>query len=312
MRLFNTLATLTLLALCSQAFWTRLSDRLRLQIPSRLRVPTISKLPLFMHDLRHCWIKENIAWLERRPDPTHDLCVASSALRNGGIEGHSVPADLFARLDIDNNRAGINRQGWINMRDRLEEISECPVALQQVTYLYIDVYVHDDGLMDPGKNIIQSLADVLSAMPNLKRLQWGIPAQANRYFEEVFARRGLHLPSITHLVVSAFAQHMVSICSNVERLEGGSYNHHWSWNHGSWDRENNPAKLLLQEASRSPTITSLSFQDRYQDWNRQLVRGKTTRALYYSCTDGAYLRCPPSSPKSHQFVHARPYQRQHV
>ena len=108
MKLFNTLATLTLLALFSQALRTRLFDRLQLQIPSWLRVPTTSKLPLFIHDLRHHWIEENIAWLERRPDPTNDLCVASSALRSGEIEGRAVPADLFDRLDIDNNRAGIN------------------------------------------------------------------------------------------------------------------------------------------------------------------------------------------------------------
>jgi hypothetical protein len=272
MKLFKTLVPLTFLALCSQALRTRLFDLLGVQIPSWLLVPTMSKLPLFIHDLRHNWIEENIAWLERRPYPTNDLCVANSALRNGEIEGHAVPTDLFDRLDIDNNRFGINRKGWINMQDRLEEISKCPVALQQVTYLYIDVYV-DEWLMDPGEKTIQLLADVLSAMPNLKRVRWGIPVKANKFFEKVFAQQGLQLPSITHLVVvSAFAQHMVSICPNLQSLEGGDYRH------GSWDRENTPTKLLLQEVSRVPTIASLSFQSGWDRWNRQLVRGKTTRA----------------------------------
>lgn len=274
MKLFKALFTLTPLALCSQALQTRLLDLFELQSPSWFPVSTI---PLFIHDLRHHWIEENIAWLERRPYPTNDLCVANSALRNGKIHGRAVPADLFDRLNIDNNRAGIERKGWVNMRDRLKEISKCPVALQQVTYLYIDVY-DDEWPMDPGEKSIQLLADVLSAMPNLKRIKWGIPAKANKFFEKVFAQQSLQLPSITHLVVGAFAQHMVSICPNLERLEGGKYNHHWSWSDGPWGRENNPEKLLLQEASRVPTITSLSFQDRRQKWNRQLVRGKTARA----------------------------------
>jgi hypothetical protein len=280
MKHFQTLVTITLLALCSQALQTRLLDYLQLQFSTDLRISSRSKLPLFIHDLRHDWIEENIAWLERRPDLANDLCVANSALRNGEIEGRTVPTDLFDRLEIDNNRFGINRKEWINMRDRLKEISKCPVALQQVTYLYMDVYVDEDGLMDPGEKNIQLLADVLSAMPNLKRLSWGIPAQANKFFDRVFAQQGLQLPSVTHLVVGALAQHMVSICPNLEKLEGESYYHHWSWSwsHGSWDWEKDPAKLLLQEASRAPTIVSLSFQAGRHKWNRRLVRGKIMKA----------------------------------
>jgi hypothetical protein len=187
MKHFQTLVTITLLALCSQELQTRLLDYLQPLLPSSLRISTRSELPPFIHDLRHHWIEENIAWLEERPDPTNDLCVANSALRNGEIEGRVVPADLFDRLEIDNNRAGIGRKGWINMRDRLQEISECPVALQQVTYLYMDVHDSELTMMDLDEKIIHLLADVLSAMPSLKRIRWGIPAQANKFFDRVFA-----------------------------------------------------------------------------------------------------------------------------
>jgi hypothetical protein len=73
---------------------------------------------------------------------------------------------------------------------------------------------------------------------------------------------------------------MVTICPNLERLEGGSYHHHWSWNRWSWDQKEIPAMLLLQEASRVSTINSLSFEGQQRKWDRQLVRGKTIRALY--------------------------------
>jgi hypothetical protein len=277
MKLFNALASLPLLALCSQTLQTHLFERLPLQISSGLQVSTTSKLPLFIDDRHHPWIEENIAWLEQRSDPTNDLCAAGSALRNEGIGGRAVPADLFDRLEIDNNRYGIEPEGWVNLRDRLKEISKCPVALQQVTYLYIDVYVDEDVPMDPDEKTIQLLANVLSAMPNLKGLEWGIPARANKFIGEVFARRSLQLPSITHLIVGGFAHNMVTICPNLERLEVKSYYHHWSWDHWPWDQEENSAMLLLQEASRVPTITSLSFEEQQRKWDRQLVRGKTMR-----------------------------------
>jgi hypothetical protein len=137
MKLFNALASLPLLALCSQALQTHLFERLLLQISSGLRVSTTSKLPLFINDLRHHWIEENIAWLEQRLDPTNDLCAAGSTLRNEGIEGRAIPADLFDRLEIDNNRYGINRkEGWVNMRDRLKEIDKCLVATTSYVFVY--------------------------------------------------------------------------------------------------------------------------------------------------------------------------------
>ena len=277
MKLLKALATPTLLALGSHAFLTGLYGRFQPQAPIWLRLPARSKLPLFVHDFNHPWIKQNTTWLEQRPDPTSDLCVAGSALGNRKIEGHAVPTDLFHNLEIVNQRTGTDRAGWINLRDRLNEISKCPAALQQVTYLHIDVYVGKEGLMNPGEEIIQLLADVLSKMPNLKKLHWGFPSDANTYLDKVFAQRGLRLPSITHLIVGAYSQYMVSICPNLEKLEGGSYSHHWSWNDVPYDREDSPAMVLLQEASRAPTIVSLSFTKTREEWNTQIVRGKTTR-----------------------------------
>ncbi|KAF2704602.1 hypothetical protein K504DRAFT_120956 [Pleomassaria siparia CBS 279.74] len=156
------------------------------------------------------------------------------------MQGRTVPADLFSRLEIDNNRYGINREGWGNMRDRVEEMSECPVALQQVTYLYMDVYVDGYGSMDAGEENMELLAGVLSAMPNLESLHWGVPAEANEFFECVLARRELQLPSVAHLVVGAFAQHMVSVCPRLRSLEGGSYFNHWSWGDGGLEPDEEP------------------------------------------------------------------------
>jgi hypothetical protein len=274
MRFIHILATIPTLVLCSQAFWTRLYNQFQLQAPAWLRIPIMTKLPLFIHDFRHPWIEQNIQWLERRPDPMNDLCAPDSALRNGDVEGYAIPSDLFARLEIDNNRYGINRAGWPNMQDRLKEIIACPVALQQVTYLYIDVYVPDGGWMDPGQKAIELMGRALSAMKSLRHLHWGIPSEANKYFSEGFAQQDLQLPSVKHLVVGAYAQYMVSVCPYLEKLEGGGYEHHWSWVNGPLDWDNNPANLLLHEASHAANITSFSFYNRLHHWDNQLVRGK--------------------------------------
>jgi hypothetical protein len=275
MKFFHSLVALPTFYPGTREFWSDIFGSIQPRFPEWFHLTTKSKLPLFIHDLRHPWIEENLVWLEQRLDPTNDLCVAQSALQISDKEGRIIPANLFTRLEIDNSRVGIKRDGWSNMQNRLLEINKCPAALQQVTYLYIDVYTDTS---DPGEKPSELLADVLSAMANLKKLRWGIPGKSNEFFSKVFARRDLQLSSITHLVLGALAQHIITICPNVERLEGGSYYHHWSWSMVPWSRDENSAKELLQTASGTLKLTSLSYDDRYRGWNVQTVRGKYTEA----------------------------------
>lgn len=135
-----------------------------------------SKLPQFVHDLRHPWINENKDWLEQRETPYQDLCDLDSPLRSGGIDGHVYPTDLFKRLEVDNDGAvGTSRSGWGNALGRLRELKDCPAALNDVNHFYINIYI-SDGMygsrkesFNPGHQIPQLFADVLVAMPNLKR-----------------------------------------------------------------------------------------------------------------------------------------------
>ncbi|PVI03039.1 hypothetical protein DM02DRAFT_653019 [Periconia macrospinosa] len=214
----------------SYSLQRRISDQLRFFVPARFldRVFT-SKLPVFVKDIDHPWLKDkhNIAWLERGPDPIRDLCEVVEGRDTEG-ESRTIPSDIFHRLDIDNHRRdiinredGVDRMAWVNMRDRLEEMSQCPAALQQVKYLYIDTENYY-GIGHADAEVAELLADILSSMPNLERISWSIPWSSNVYFEDAFERRGLQLPRVKDLVLKKGAHYMIPICPNVEQLDIGT------------------------------------------------------------------------------------------
>jgi len=243
----------------------------------KLIFPT--KLPIFVHDIDHPWVKDkkNIACLERRLDPIRDLCYPTvEGVENAG--DCAIPLDLFDRLRIDNNcyeiinkKDGVNRYAWTNLNDRLEEMSKCQAALEQVTYLYIDTYMSTE--YEPDTAVVELFAEVLSLMPNLERIRWGLPSSSGARFGEIFALKKLELPSVKYLVLGAEAHFMVNICPNITELGAGHYNHHYSWNSLSWN-DTKPFKNLLKAASTAENLTSLSIQiDKYGGWSPQSVRG---------------------------------------
>ncbi|CAI6332448.1 unnamed protein product [Periconia digitata] len=245
-----------------------LQHRLLYLLPHQLSVHMTSlvetRLPVFVHDLRHSWIedKANLAWLEQRPDPLHDLCDPS-----GEIEGQPpsrvIPRDLFDRLDIDNNRyqlprgESVDRHAWINLQNRLEEMKKCPAALQQVTYLNLEIFLSAFDEVDPNENTIELLADVLLSMPNLAMLRWNIPTAFNPRFEKTFARRGVKLMGVTHLTVGSKGHFIISVCPNIEDLKNEIPVHYCSWKPRlRWEES---IDVLLQVFSGAKKLRNLSI-----------------------------------------------------
>ncbi|KAM6488332.1 hypothetical protein HDV62DRAFT_20952 [Trichoderma sp. SZMC 28011] len=220
-----------------------------------------SKIPVFIKDIDHPWINENLQWLENRDDPFKELCDPSSEIYRG-IDGRVCPDDLFNRLVIDNNKWGMDRTPWRNARDRLREMRDCPMALDSVKHLYVDIYVSSGEYgfrydsPNPGDEIPELFADVLTLMHNLERIDWKLSEQSANYFESVFSKRNLSLPSVNHLVPSQSSIYLIPMCSNLQVLEAT----------GSRSTQ----ESFIESTSKVPSIRSLKF-DAGREWSEPLL-----------------------------------------
>lgn len=226
-----------------------------------------SKIPIFIKDIDHPWINENLQWLENRDDPFKELCDPTSEIYRG-IDGRVCPSDLFNRLVIDNNSWGMQRMPWRNARERLREMRDCPMALDSVKHLHVDIYVSSGeyGLRydspNPGDEIPELFADVLTLMHNLERIDWGISAVSANYFESVFSKRNLLLPSVNHLVPSQSSFYLIPMCPNLRALEATA--------------SRSDQGSFIESTSKVPSIRSLNFQSVHR-WSEPLLSGKLQR-----------------------------------
>ncbi|KAI0844132.1 hypothetical protein F5Y00DRAFT_266860 [Daldinia vernicosa] len=197
-----------------------------------------SLIPTFILDTNHEWLSENRDWLESYPDVASALCDKSSPLWTSPSPGHEIPTNLFSRINIDNNKVGVDRLGWDNAVSRLNELRNCTAALEDVRYLDVCIYVHTGQFSSPlvdsemPSELPGLFAEVLASMPHLERLNWGLNAEHTVAFRDEFSRRNLTLPSVRHLVPGAQSHYLLSMCPGLETLEAGSFFHHASWNEG--------------------------------------------------------------------------------
>ncbi|KAI1652683.1 hypothetical protein F4813DRAFT_377381 [Daldinia decipiens] len=195
-----------------------------------------SLIPTFILDTDHPWLSENRGWLQSYPDVAGALCDKSSLLWTSPSPGHEIPTDLFSRIDINNNKVGISRLGWDNAVSRLKELRNCTAALEDVRYLNVYIFVHTGKFSDPlvdsemPSELPGLFAEVLTSMPHLERLNWGLDAEHTVAFRDEFLRRNLTLPSVRHLVPGAQSHYLLPMCPGLETLEAGSFFHHASWN----------------------------------------------------------------------------------
>lgn len=250
----------------------------------RIGEPWPSAIPLFILDTEHEWLKENKSWLSRYPDVRNAICDKSSALwQNADTDDKTLPKDLFSHLKIDNNKADQeSRLGWTNTADRLREMNNCPAALEDVRHLYIDIFVHDsqwsnyrENTMPPAE-VPRLMAEVLSSMTNLQRLDFGVSGESSAAFEKAFAEMNVTLPSVTYLQPGAYSEWLLPRCPNVEVVAAGGFFDHWSWNSGTdyssglRERKGDKHEALI-EAMRGLPIKTLKLDCSTRGWDVNLL-----------------------------------------
>ena len=232
-----------------------------------------SSIPQFVLDTEHPWLEKNKTWLNRYPYVASALCSKDSDLwAKPDDPERTLPSDLFSTINIDNNRYGVDRFGWKNAAERLEELKRCPAALQDVKTLHIYVYVHDskyDQLTEstlPPASLPALFAEVISSMTNLETLHWGISPESTHVFEAAFAEADVQLPTVKHLLPAINSEWLVSRCPDLESIQAGGFFHHGSWSVG--DQKQCDGLAALIGAAKGSPIKKLSLFAR--NWEKTL------------------------------------------
>lgn len=222
-----------------------------------------SKVPQFILDIDHQWLATNKTWLSRYPDVRSAICSKESDLwTKPGTPQHALPADLLARINIDNNKYGVSRFGWKNAAERLREIKNCPAALRDVMILHVNVYVYESKFDTwtesslPPKELPHLFAEVLSQLPNLETLHWGISLKSAHLFEAAFAEANVILSSVKHIIPAAYSEWLVRRCPNLESLRAGSFFDHASWNSDDFKLDYD-ARIALIKAMKGLPIQKI-------------------------------------------------------
>jgi hypothetical protein len=243
-----------------------------------------STIPQFIVDASHPWILNNQRKLESLPNAEAFLCSVRDLERNEATdletktsgEELEIPGDLFDKLEIDNNRAGISRPGWPNALERLGEMKRCQQALNSVKTLKVEIYVHNGEYSaqylkilepsQPPEQLLTLFGDVLESMTNLESLQWGMPNEDAHFFEEAFKLRNLTLPSINHLEPAAANYYLVEMCPNLESLQSGRL--------FASSRDNRDLRLMLIQAALSANkLSRFAMEAGYNGWTPSLISG---------------------------------------
>ncbi|KAM7211920.1 hypothetical protein V8F06_012696 [Rhypophila decipiens] len=208
---------------------------------------------LFISDARNPWVTKHFLRLNSQKDITTALCTLNSSdpsrqaleahVSSRGIGPLPSAKDLFSKLEINNNRAGVNRwSGWQNAIDRLKEMLNCPAALENLRELEVDIFAYDfergearfmlttTFIKSTGETVevaeISSLfAQLLMSAPKLERVNWQIPCEQTQFFERDFDRMGVEFKSIRQLTLGPFSDYMFRFTPGLESLESGRY---WS------------------------------------------------------------------------------------
>lgn len=261
-------------------FTTAHALQLPTMLQSILHIGRASPIPQFILDTNHPWLEENKAWLSNYPDVEKAICSKESFLWRDGAHGHTLPEDLFSKLNIDNNKAGISRKGWKNAAERLQELKACPAALEDAKELHVDIYVHDSQHSDilmgestmPPSSVPRLFTDVLAHMLQLTKLKFGVSGRATPAFHEAFAAANVTLPSLRYLVPGAYSEWLIRMCPNLETVQAGDYFDHWSWN--TYDaklKQKYEALPALVEATKGLPIKELKLRNGLDGWTLDLL-----------------------------------------
>ncbi|EPS36855.1 hypothetical protein H072_9677 [Dactylellina haptotyla CBS 200.50] len=258
MMFFSILLTLSILSPSTVALKLtgQICEPIQLFLDFVTRTPP--RIPQFILDNQHPWIKENKYWIQRLPDSHHALCSLDSPYRPPQPSGITYPKDLYTKLVIGDSLLSTDRAGWENARALLEELQKCPAALNDIENLQVDIYIpldlDSDHKASPPPELLQLFVDVLNAMSNLRHVYWKTSGRGYKDFENAFSQANLTLTSVRSLELGEKAGFLIPFCPNVEKLE--------DWEMALYSRSDlglDPELRILEWAKELKKLTTMKL-----------------------------------------------------
>ncbi|KAH7303336.1 hypothetical protein B0I35DRAFT_446990 [Stachybotrys elegans] len=170
------------------------------------------RIPKFILDLDHEYVKTNYYAIKSLDDPAEALCNATSIQRD---IIPTVPADLFRRLVIDQDL--LYEEDLVYVEARLAEIQACPAAIETCQEFRLALDGEDELLQ--SSSVTRLVADIWSRMPNLTSLEWeGCREASASLFREEFLRVDLSLPSLLHLGLQEHTAFLLEFAQNIQSV----------------------------------------------------------------------------------------------
>jgi hypothetical protein len=228
------------------------------------------KIPQIILDTAHPWLESNKGWLSHYPNVRTAICSKDSDLWvKPSTPERALPPDLLTNLNIDNTKTGLNDVDWKYTAGRLEELMNCTAALEAVESFRVMAYVHERGFYkwikntSPADALPNLFAKILSRMPNLETLDWGVGLGPPASFEAVFAEANVTLSNLKRLVAQGHIKWLVPRCPNLVELSVSEW---FDTNGPAQSKYERPSRIALLNSTKGLSLQTLRMSSK--SWPR--------------------------------------------
>ncbi|VUC29179.1 unnamed protein product [Clonostachys rosea] len=192
-----------------------------------------SKIPRFIRETNHPYIKSHQRDIESLSDSAEALCNPDSQFRASLPD---FPDDLFQRLTVDNNKVSRGRRGWTNAREVLSDILSCQAALDGVEEFEVDIFLYrgkDEWFGEaptPADDILDLFVQFFANAPRLSKLTWVQPSTdhaAASAFERYFMDRNVQMPAVTEASLGPNMHFLLAGTPKLRKLTSYSRSYVW-------------------------------------------------------------------------------------
>ncbi|CAH0045253.1 unnamed protein product [Clonostachys solani] len=215
-----------------------------------------SRIPRFITNLEHPYVKEHQRAIESLSDPVQFFCYPEPQQR---ALLPPIPDDIFKKLSLDDEK-------WDHTVKTLSGFLECPLAIQALEELQVEISASPDKYHQPPAKVFPLFTRLFKEAVQLKTLAWMDPHPEWDSFNTTSALhkyltdQQLNFPSITTLILGPNAEFFVSAAPKVQKISSAP-GFAWSWSgFNSLSRdENGPQRRLVRSLGSAKQLEAVDL-----------------------------------------------------
>ncbi|VUC30223.1 unnamed protein product [Clonostachys rosea] len=216
-----------------------------------------SRIPRFIANLDHPYVKEHQHAIEGLSDPMQCFCHPESQLQ---ALLPPIPDDIFKKLNL-------NGYKWDHTTEILSGFLDCPLAVGALEELHVQVSASPGKHHQPPAKALSLFTQLFKEAANLKTLAWMDPGpewdshNATSALHKHLMGQKLHLPSVTTLVLGPSAEFFVPAAPNLQKINSAP-DFAWLWS--GFDqrfssKENGPQRRLIRSLGSAKQLEDVSL-----------------------------------------------------